>query len=343
MKLTFRNIEPFVQSPDPAVRVILSYGPDQGLMRERAAIMGKTVTPDLTDPFNVAILSASTLIEDPAKLSDEANAMSMMGGRRLIRIEGAADKLTPLIKDYLENPNDNAVVILEAGELGPRSSLRLLCEKAKNAAAVPSYVEDERDLARLIQNIMQENNLRIDRDAVQWLGANISGNRQKARSEIEKLITYKGAENSAISLADAMAACGQAGAQNYDDLVYSIASGQPQAAIKAYQTLMAEGVAAIAILRVLQGHYMKLHTARCDVEAGKSAFEVVKAIKPAIFFKRKDAFTAQVNNHNTDTLMKILTRLNQLEAQTKTTGTPVETLCGQTILGLSMRGPRRAA
>ena len=52
MKLKFREIEPFVKHPNPAARVILVYGPDAGLIKERAEIMGKTIAPDLNDPFN---------------------------------------------------------------------------------------------------------------------------------------------------------------------------------------------------------------------------------------------------------------------------------------------------
>ena len=40
-----------------------------------------------------------------------------MGGDRLIRVEDASDKLTPLIKEYLTNPSPHALVILEAGGL----------------------------------------------------------------------------------------------------------------------------------------------------------------------------------------------------------------------------------
>ena len=53
MKLSFKQIESFVKSPDPKARAILVYGPDQGLMKERSRIMAKTVNPDLNDPFNV--------------------------------------------------------------------------------------------------------------------------------------------------------------------------------------------------------------------------------------------------------------------------------------------------
>ena len=192
MKLSYRDIEPFVKKPNPAARVILVYGPDNGLMKERAKTMGLSVVTDIHDPFNVATLSTDMLLDDPAKLSDEAGAISMMGGDRLIRIENAGDKIAPLLKDYLESPSESALVVCEAGELSPRSALRKLCESAKNAAAVPCYVEDERDLSRLIRETMQSNGLGIDSDAVSWLASNISGDRAKARNELDKLVTYKG-------------------------------------------------------------------------------------------------------------------------------------------------------
>ena len=150
MKIQFRQIEQFVKSPDPAARVILVYGPDHGLVRERCETIGKTIVSDLNDPFNVAVLSAESLADDPARLADEAAAQSMMGGDRLIRIQNGADKLTVLLKSYLEQPSSSALVVVQAGELGPRSSLRKLCESAKNAAALPCYVEDERDVSRFI-------------------------------------------------------------------------------------------------------------------------------------------------------------------------------------------------
>ena len=137
MKLGWKDIEPFVKKPNPKARAILVYGPDSGLMRERSAAMGKSAVADLNDPFNVAVLTGDILSEDPARLSDEAKAMSLMGGARLIRIEGASDKHTTLLKEYLADPSAENLVILEAGELTPRSTLRLLFEKYDNAEEIP--------------------------------------------------------------------------------------------------------------------------------------------------------------------------------------------------------------
>ena len=215
------------------------------------------------------------------------------------------------------------------------AALRALCEKAQNAAAVPCYVEDERDLSRLIRETMSAANLQIEADAVSWLAANIAGNRQKARAELEKLIVYKGAETSRITLEEAQAACGESGAQSLDDLVYSVASRQSAKALRAYNQLLEEGVAFIAILRALQNHFRRLHLTRAKMADGDSAEIAMKSLRPAIFFKQEAAFRAQVNAWTLPTLNRVLSRLADLEAQCKTTGAPAETLCAQAVLGLS--------
>jgi DNA polymerase III subunit delta len=332
MKIPFKQIESFVKTPDKAVRVILVYGPDDGLMRERAKTIGLSVVKDYNDPFNVAVLSTDLLNGDPTRLNDEAGAISMMGGDRLVRVEDAGDKLTVLIKDYLKNPFPQALVILEAGELGPRSSLRKLCEAAKNAAAIPCYIDDERDLARLIREAIPGG---IDQDAVSWLAANISGNRMKVRSELEKIITYKGDEKNAITLADVQACCGEAGARSLDDLVYNVGKQNAEKALQTYNQLLEEGVNFVVILRSLQNHFRRLHITKAHMETGMSSDEAMKFLQPPVFFKQEQDFRAQAMKWPMKSLDRVLNRLMDLEAQCKQTNAPAETLCAQAVLSIS--------
>ena len=335
MKLTARNIDAFIKTPDPAARVILVYGPDNGLMRERATALALTIVKDIADPFNVAALSTDILLDDPARLADEAGAISMMGGDRVIRVENAGDKLTPLIKTYLTSPSPTTLVILEADELTTKSSLRKLCESAKNAAAIPCYVEDERDLGRLIRDTMQSHNLRIDNDAVAWLAANISGDRMKARGEIEKLALYKGNENTPVSLADAQAACGESGARNLDDLIFSVGGRQSGKALKIYNQLQEEGVPFIVILRALQTHFRRLHATKARLQDGSDLQSALYALSPPPFFKYEPLFREQVGSWSIPALDRVMSRLMDVEASCKRTGTPAETLVAQSLLGIS--------
>ncbi|MCC7305354.1 MAG: DNA polymerase III subunit delta [Alphaproteobacteria bacterium] len=339
MKLSFRQIEPFVKKPDPAALVVLVYGPDDGLMRERAKTIALSAVTDLNDPFNVAVLSSDILVGDPARLSDEANAISMLGGKRLVRIEDASDKVTTFVKDYLKNPNPHALIVLEAGELTTRSSLRILCEKAANAAAVPCYVEEARDLVRFIRETLQGENINAEQDAVTFLASAIAGDRGRARAEVEKLIIYKNGDTAPVSLGDAQACCGDSGEKSLDDLIYGVGNRNSAAALAAYHHLTEEGVAFIAALRALQNHFRRLHITKAKMQNGDSAESAMKSLSPPIFFKQEDAFRRQLQSWSLPALEKALSRLLDLEAQCKQTGMPAETLCAQAVLSLSvMRG-----
>lgn len=339
MKLTWKQIDPFLKSPDTKARVVLVYGPDDGLMRERSVRISKTIVADLEDPFNTITLNGSILIEDTARLNDEANAISMMGGARLIRILDGGDKLTPIIKPYLDNPSLENLVIIEGGDLGARSTLRMLCEKAKNAAALPCYIEDERGMSNLIRETLSNAGFRIEADALHLLSSSIIGDRARARSEIEKLIIYMGdlkGSNLCVTLKDVQQSIGDNGATSLDDLIYAVAGGNAKIAVNSWQKLISEGVADIVILRTLQNHFRRLHYTHALMSQGKNLDEAFKSLQPPIFFKFEQPFKAQLNKWRGAKLDIVMSKLADLEAQTKKTGTPVETLCSQAILSLSM-------
>ena len=343
MKLTWKQIEPFVKSPDPQARVILVYGPDSGLMRERAKLMGKTIVSDINDPFNAVTITGDQLLDDPARLSDEAGAISMMGGARLIRIQDGGDKISPLLKDYLENPSPENLVIIEAGELGPKSPLRQLCEKSKQAAAVPCYVEDERNVSQLIRETMKAAGFGIQSDAVTWLAAAIAGDRMRVRGELDKLVTFMGTPPGNVSLEDVRNCCGEAGAQSLDDLVYAVGTGRTEAALKAFHKLQEEGIPEIAILRSLQMHFRKLHLVKAMIEQGSHIDDAIKVLQPPLFFKLEQPFKAQISRWPLPAIGNILARLSDLEAQSKQTGTPVNTLIAQALLSIAKSGPSTRA
>ncbi|MDB5492653.1 MAG: polymerase [Micavibrio sp.] len=339
MKLTYRQIDGFVKKPDPAARAILIYGPDEGMMRERSSIIGKSVVADLNDPFNVAVMTGDALSADPARLNDEANAMSMMGGARLIRVEAAGDSLTPILKDYLKNPSPGNLVIIEGHDLASKSSLRRLFETAPNAAAIPCYTASAGDVQTLIRQELQASGHAIDPDAIAWLGQHLTGDRALARNEIEKLLIYMGAPQpgTRIRLEDVQACCGQDGEHSLDDLIYATAGNQPEVAIRTFKQLVDEGTALVVIQRSLQTHFRRLHFTRSLMENGKSQMEAMNSLNPKIFFKWEDSFRNQVGRWPINILESTLNRLASLEADCKKTGVPDEVMTAQAILSLSAR------
>ena len=120
MKITGVRQESFVAGPDPEVVCVLLYGPDRGLIRERALKLAKTVVDAPDDPFRVVELSGSDIKNDPARLADEAQALALGGGRRLIRLRDITDATTKLIGAYLEIANkSDAFSVLKPASLDP--------------------------------------------------------------------------------------------------------------------------------------------------------------------------------------------------------------------------------
>ena len=92
MKIEPRQVDAFLKKPDPKIRGVVVYGNDDGLVAERAVTLAKTVCEDLKDPFRVVDISGDVLKADPARLADEFGAMSLIGGRRVIRVRPAGEE-----------------------------------------------------------------------------------------------------------------------------------------------------------------------------------------------------------------------------------------------------------
>lgn len=335
MKINFRDIEGFLKSPSPQAKIILVYGPDEGLVRERSTQIAKSVVEDINDPFNVVDVTMDTIGSTPSVLSDEAFAMSMMGGQRLIRLKSADNKVTALLKEIeAEIEKLDNVILLQAGNLAPASSLRKFCETSKNAAALPCYVEDERDLTRFLQSLFNENNLRIDRDALALAARYLHGDRALARNEAEKIITYKGQDTSVISVQDITACLGQGHLETLDMLVQNVASGQTKNVEKSLNILFSEGNPPILILRSLKNYFKRLYiTQHRSRELGMEA--AMKKLRPPVFFKNKPHFQKHLNLWKPPQLQRAFTVLGEAEKSIKTASLAPELICNRALLSLS--------
>src|SRR5215472_15777823 len=163
------DIDAFIARPDPTRRVVLVFGPDAGLVAERARAIIAASVDDPNDPFALARLEGEELTAEPSRLTDEALTMPLFGGRRAIWVKAASRNVAPAVEALLENKLFAAAaqsrVVIEAGDLRRNAPLRALCERAKNAAALPCYPDTERDLARLIDIEMREAQLTLKPEA----------------------------------------------------------------------------------------------------------------------------------------------------------------------------------
>jgi DNA polymerase-3 subunit delta len=339
VKLLPSRIAAFLQRPDPEIRAVLLYGPDEGLARERAGIIARTVCPDLKDPFRVADLSAAALIADPARLADETAQLSLTGGRRVVRVRGAGDVHAKLFGEFLETAIGDAFVVVDAGELPSRSALRRAFEAAPHAAAIGCYPDTPRDLAAVIRETLSEHRVTASRDAAHFLVEHLGGDRLLTRSELEKLALYAG-EGGRVELDDARLSVSDTAALELDDAVMAAAEGDPAKVERVLGRVLQEGESPVSVIRALLRHLHRLHALAARLAGGATLEEVLRTARPPIFFKQEDSFRRQLGLWRETRLRPQLDRVAKAELNMKTTGFPAETICREATLAVTRAAQR---
>ena len=268
MKIEPRQVEAFLKKPDPRIRGVVIYGNDDGLVAERAVALAKAICADLNDPFRVVDIAGEVLKHDPARLADEFGAMSMMGGRRVVRVRPAGEESTAALENLVAAPAGDALIVVEGGNLTPRSGLRALAETEACLAAMPCYLDNEAALAGLVESAARAQGLSVDTDALPWIVERLGGDRGQTRSEIEKLLLYKtGDASKTITLEDAVDILGDTAAIGIDDVIAATFDGELVALDRALDRVFSEGGHPVQLVRSLQRHADQLHIV--SAHAGK--------------------------------------------------------------------------
>lgn len=341
MKITGRA-EAFLAKPDPALAAILIYGPDAGLVRERFNALTKAVAGSLDDPFRVSEISPETLRDDPARLGDEAAALSFTGGRRVVRIRAATDSVAEPMAKFIDAPMGEALVLVAADDLSPRSKLRLAFEKADRAAALPCYADNAQTLEGVIRETLKGAGLAISSDALSWLTDRLGGDRELSRRELEKLVLYIGdsreGEAKTVTEDDVLACIGDTAAMGLDDLIYAVGDGDQAGVQRVFARLTNEGTSSIGILTAVARHVLRLHETRGRMTEGKSLDQAMMSLRPPVFFKYKTRFAAQANRWTEALLARALDLLNEAEMLAKSTDMPADAAIERALIQIANVG-----
>ncbi len=332
MKLDARRLPAFLRDPGPT-RLVLLYGEDDGLVRQRADALTQAVVGAKDDPFRVAWLAR----EDHGRLAEEASAIAMLGGRRVIRVRDAGDALAAAAAEVVKAAGDSLVVMEAGGALPARSKLRALVEALPDGAAIACYPEEGRALSDRIAAGLGAAGIGVDPDALGYIVDRMGSDSAAVGGEIEKLILYAGEERR-LDLDDVRACVGDAGAVAFDDAVFAAASGDAVAADRALERALAEGIAPVAVARGVLSHLAKLHLARGRMAEGASAEDAARGVRPPVFFKRMPEFTRALRHWDLMKLAQVMRETRRVELLCKQTGSPDVLLVRRLLLALVRQG-----
>jgi len=343
VKIEPRQVDAFLRKPDARIRGVVVYGSDDGLIAERAAQLARTVCADLGDPFRVVDIAGDVLKGDPARLADEFSAMSLMGGRRVIRVRPAGEESATALRNLVEAGAGDALIVLEGGNLTTRSTLRTLAETEGTLAALPCYPDTEEDLERLVESAAKAQGFTVDDDALPWIVERLGGDRGQTRSEIDKLMLYKvGDESTVISLKDAAAVMGDSSSMEIDDVVGATFDGDLITLDRALDRVFAEGGNPVQLVRALQRHADQLHLVLGHMAAGGNLDSAMfKARGAPRFGPGRRRFENHLRSWPIGRLGEALRRILEAEIECKSTGLPDEAIARRLCLALARSAANR--
>jgi DNA polymerase-3 subunit delta len=326
--------ERFSKAPPKNILAVLVFGPDAGLARERAENLLKTVVDDLTDPFRVSDLDDNAISQDPARLADEAAAISMLGGRRVVRVRGASNGIAKVFEAFLDDPKGEALVVVEAGDLAKGSALRKVFEEADNAAAIACYPDTVKDLPDVVRESLRAEGLTISGDALADAVSRLGSDRGVTRRELEKLALYCRGQKE-VTLDDVRAAMGDEAEARVEEACDAAGLGDLKRLDTALERLWAADISPIAVVRPALGHFQKLMLVAADVARGDNSEFAIKKLRPPLHFSRVNAFKIQLNKWNETRLGDALDLLLEAEAMCKTTAVPAEAALGRALFNIA--------
>lgn len=284
--------------------VVLVFGDDNGQVRELTKQALGRLCEDINDPFAITRLDVSELIQEPSALYDSASTVSLMGGARLVWVEGvgghldktAKDTLAKAVETYLQDPPAAAMVVIGAYDLPKDHRLVKVVDKHKQAAAVRCFQEQARDMQARLGEFCSQEQKTLDAEARRFLLDSLGNDRAVTESELTKLALYtKGQEN--ITLEDCLQSVAAAPSINVFKLCDAVGLRRTVEADGYLQALRHEGEDLNGITMMVFRHLSRLRDWQRLCDSGLSGEEACGKIRPPVPPFGRRAFIAQAQSY----------------------------------------------
>lgn len=337
MKAVKASLGQALDRPDPSVRLYLFHGPDEAGSRALAERLLKGLGAEKS------VMLGQEVKADPARLADEAGAISLFGGRRAIWIEPAGDEISEGVGSLLELPASESPVIAVGGPLRKTSSLLKIAEGHSLALSHISYIPEGRDLERLIVDLARNVGLRVSPDIARRVADSSAGNQSIAAQELEKFSLYLGAtpesprdlDSETVDLLGADSA--EADLMRLGDLALA---GRMDTLLDELARLPHGGSEPIPVLRALQRRLLMLAPLRARIERGEGIDGVMTSMGKSLFWKDKPIIQRLLSTWSSERLAEAASRVSKLERQIMLRPLADDAALGETLITLARAAGR---
>src|SRR5262245_30062928 len=332
------EIERFLARPNRPI--VLLFGPDAGLVRERAEALVRMSVDDPKDPFQLARLDGDDLSGEPTRLVEEANTIPLFGGRRAVWVKAGTRNSTPALEALVTAPPPDCRIIIEAGDLKRNAPMRAVCERAKTAVVLPCYPDAERDLIRLIDDEMRDAGLTVSPEARAALVPLLGGDRLASRHEIRKVALFARGK-ARVELEDIVAVVADASTLAVDGLIDAAFAGRTGELEVQFVKARTAGTAPGAILSAALRHVAQLHRAKLSIDQGVSVSDAAGGIQPFLHFNRKPTVESALKDWTSARLERAMARLAEAALEARRRSGMAELIAQRALLTLAVDARRK--
>lgn len=337
------EFDAFLKRKPLPVRLFLVYGPDRGLVSERAAALAAASGVDLADAFSVVKLDAGEIGSQPGRLMDEMNAIGLFGGDRLVWIRNAASEKG--VSDALEmlagTPAGPSTLIIEAGDLKKGAALRKVAESHSQIVAIACYADDGRALQALIDQELAAEGLRISPAGRERLVETIGGDRLASRNEVRKLALYCRGKT-LIEEQDVEEIVGDASAISTDDAIDAILKGDRDGFLHAIQKIVSSKTPVFLVLQGCLRQFQLLELMRAEMDEKRApAAQALATLGRHLHFRRKPIVENALKTWTGPAIRRETQRLQSAILQSRQRPALEDTIALQTMLATVLQSGRR--
>jgi DNA polymerase-3 subunit delta len=332
VKVKEAQISRALDNPDGAIKLYLLYGPDDAGSRALAGRLDRAMG---TDAERID-LDGATLKDDPARLADEAASISLFGGRRYIRVTGG-DECTAAVASLMQSGTIGDPVVLIAGALKPTSPLLKLALTDPQVLACASFKPEAATADELAVLVGRGFGLRLTGQAARQLANHCLNDRAILERELEKIALYLDAapdrpRDADIDVLESIGAgLGEANAML---LVDAVLMGRLRQLSEELTSVNESNSGIIPVIRGISRRLMLLARLRAEVDAGRSVGSVMASAGKSLFYKEKDAVSAQLQRWDSRRLRTAMERMFAAEQAIKRSRSAGEVLAFNELVAI---------
>ena len=269
MKANANQIRAALDAPRADIRLYLLHGPDESGAAELAQRLARAMGPE-AERIDI---ESSALRSDPGRLADEAASISLFGGARHIRVNGAGEETLEALSLLLDADQAGNPVVVVAPGVKTSGKIVKLAQSSPRALVFGCYVPDGADADRMVAQIARDHGLRTTGDTARRLASASGGDRAIVAREIEKLALYLDAgpdKPGEIDDAALDAVGADLGEAEMGRAIAAAVAGQVAAIGPELARLADAGVSPIPLLRGLVRRLITIAELRAEVDTGAS-------------------------------------------------------------------------